>query len=80
MDAMTDAERQVLLNLIRAHDLGEDSYGCVAHGEGQHCCLDAAHPLGAGLRQALGLPYPETWTSWGPGGTTTHRTKPHPLR
>lgn len=76
---MTISERQLILNLIQAHDGREDPEGCTAHGEGMACCLDDSHPLGAGLRKALGLPYPETYTTWTNGITRTHITKPFDL-
>lgn len=73
------SERQIILNLLQAHDGREDPEGCTAHGEGQKCCLDDSHPLGAGLRKALGLPYPETYTMWGPSETRIYTTNPFDL-
>lgn len=77
--ASSVSDRQIIINLLGAHEGREDPEGCTAHGEGQKCCLDDSHPLGAGLRKALDLPWPETFTTWGPNGTSTHQTEPFDL-
>jgi hypothetical protein len=73
------SDREIIINLLNAHDEKRDPEGCTAHGEGQKCCLDDSHSLGAGLRKALGLPYPETYTTWSGNGTSTHKTEPFDL-